>query len=241
MTLQADGIGVRVGGKTIVDGVSVEVPAGSFTALVGPNDAGKSTLLRALAGVQAASGSVSFDGVNLLGMPRRERAKTVALVEQDADSTVAMQVESVVGLGRIPHQSLWAPDGGAEVTAALLSAGAEHLAGRDFSTLSGGERQRVMLARAPAQEPKLLLLDEPTNHLDVSAQLATLELVRGLGLTVVAALHDLSLAATYCDHVIVLRDGRVVGPAPRSRSSRRRSSATCTASMPPCWRSKGVR
>ncbi len=102
MTLQADGIAVQVGGKTIVDGVSVEVPAGSFTALVGPNGAGKSTLLRALAGVQTSTGSVSFDGVNLLAMPRRGQARTVALVEQDADSTVAMQVEAVVGLGRIP-------------------------------------------------------------------------------------------------------------------------------------------
>jgi iron complex transport system ATP-binding protein len=211
MTLVATGIGVSVGGKVIVQDVNAEIPAGSFTALVGPNGAGKSTLLRALAGVQAATGSVTFGGADLLSMPRRERARTIARVEQDADSTVAMRVESVVGLGRIPHQSLWAPDGGAEVDRALRSAGAEHLAGRDFSTLSGGERQRVMLARALAQEPKLLLLDEPTNHLDVAAQLATLGLVGGLGLTVVAALHDLTLAATYCDHVIVLQNGRVVG------------------------------
>src|SRR5690606_17904480 len=134
-------------------------------------------------------------------------------------TSVPMRVDAVVALGRHPHESMWASahDSEAIVTAALETAGASHLGGRDFSTLSGGERQRVMLARALAQEPRLLLLDEPTNHLDIAAQLSTLGLARDLarsGLTVVAAMHDLTLAATYCDRVVVLAHGGVVGSGP---------------------------
>ncbi len=149
-------------------------------------------------------------------MHRRERARTVAIAEQDADTSVAMPVADVVALGQYPHTSLWASarDTDQIVAASLLTAGAAQLEHRDFSTLSGGERQRVLLARALAQRPRLLLLDEPTNHLDVAAQLGTLGLVRDLardGLTVVAAMHDLTLAATYCDRVVVLSAGKVVG------------------------------
>jgi iron complex transport system ATP-binding protein len=211
---------VRAGEKTIVDDVALDAPVGSFTALVGPNGAGKSTLLRALAAVQVPErGSVLFEGRDVLAMPRRERARTLALVEQDADTSVAMRVDAVVALGRHPHESMWASnrDSEAIVIAALETAGATHLTTRDFSTLSGGERQRVMLARALAQQPRLLLLDEPTNHLDISAQLNTLGLAQRLareGLVVVAAMHDLTLAATYCDRIIVLQDGRVVGAGP---------------------------
>jgi iron complex transport system ATP-binding protein len=218
--LQASAVTVRVGETTIVDDVALDAPIGSFTALVGPNGAGKSTLLRALAAVQPPErGSVEFERRDVLAMPRRERARTLALVEQDADTSVAMRVDAVVALGRHPHESMWAStrDSDAIVSAALETAGATHLAARDFSTLSGGERQRVMLARALAQQPRLLLLDEPTNHLDISAQLSTLALAQDLaraGLTVVAAMHDLTHAATYCDRVVVLQAGRVVGAGP---------------------------
>jgi iron complex transport system ATP-binding protein len=218
--LQASGVTVRVGETTIVDDVGLDAPVGSFTALVGPNGAGKSTLLRALAAVQPPErGSIEFEGSDVLAMHRRERARTLALVEQDADTSVAMRVDAVVALGRHPHESMWASsrDSEALVATALESAGATHLAHRDFSTLSGGERQRVMLARALAQQPRLLLLDEPTNHLDIAAQLSTLALAQELarsGLTVVAAMHDLTHAATYCDRILVLRGGRVVGAGP---------------------------
>ncbi|MFM9877230.1 MAG: ABC transporter ATP-binding protein [Rhodoglobus sp.] len=206
---------VAAGGALLIDGVSIEAPAGALTALVGPNGAGKSTLLRALAAVQRpATGAVDFDGTDLLGMPRRQRARLAALVEQDSATDLAMPVAAVVALGRLPHQSLWAAEGADPVvSAALESVGMTDFAARDFGTLSGGERQRVMLARALAQEPRLLLLDEPTNHLDIGAQLTVLALLQSLsgeGMTVVAALHDLGLAATYSDHVIVLRAGRVV-------------------------------
>ncbi len=217
--LEAARIRILAGSTLIVDGVDCTVPPGSVSALVGPNGAGKSTLLRALAAVQRPeSGSVLFDETDLLAAPRRERARIVAFVEQDTATETAMTVRSVVGLGRLPHQSLWGAAGSSpEVEAAMETAGVASFAAREFASLSGGERQRVMLARALAQEPALLLLDEPTNHLDIGAQLAVLGLLRRLadgGMTVLAALHDLGLAATYADHVIVLRDGRVVAAGP---------------------------
>jgi iron complex transport system ATP-binding protein len=223
--LEAAGIRITAGSALIVDGVDCTVPRGSVGALVGPNGAGKSTLLRALAAVHRPdAGSVGFDGTDLLAAPRRERARVVAFVEQDTAADTAMTVESVVGLGRLPHQSLWRDETGdsaAIVARALGATGVAELASREFSSLSGGERQRVMLARALAQEPSLLLLDEPTNHLDIGAQLAVLGLLGRLadsGMTVLAALHDLGLAATYADHVIVLRDGRVVAAGPTAET-----------------------
>jgi len=212
--LSAERVRIAAGGKVIVDGVDCTVPAGSFTALVGPNGAGKSTLLRALAAVHRPdAGTVAFDGADLFALARRQRARLVAFVEQDTATETALTVRSVVALGRLPHEGMWG-DGSSEVVdAALATTGMTAFAAREFSSLSGGERQHVMLARALAQEPSLLLLDEPTNHLDIAAQLDALTLLRDLadrGLTVLAALHDLGLAATYADHVVVLRDGRVV-------------------------------
>ena len=221
MSLAGSRISISAGGTLLIDGIDCTVPSGSVSALVGPNGAGKSTLLRTLAAVHRPdSGDVTFDGIDLLGAPRRERARLVAFVEQDASTETAMTVASVVGLGRLPHQSLWrdeTADSAAIVASALDATGMGGFAPREFASLSGGERQRVMLARALAQEPSLLLLDEPTNHLDISAQLAALALLRSLaagGMTVLAAVHDLGLAATYADHVIVLRAGRVVAAGP---------------------------
>jgi iron complex transport system ATP-binding protein len=219
-SLRVDQVAVEVAGRTLVD-ATFTAPAGRVVALVGPNGAGKSTLLRALAGAQPVrSGSVHLGGVDLHGLSRRERARTVALVEQDARTEFSLTVRQAVELGRMPHRPWWAGDGPGDVDAvgeALKRADAEEFAAREVGTLSGGEAQRVHLARALAQEPRLLMLDEPTNHLDVRAQLATLGLLRELaagGMSVLAALHDLNLAASYCDHVVVLADGLVVAAGP---------------------------
>jgi len=221
--LDASRVTISVGGSVLVDGVDCSVPRGSLTALVGPNGAGKSTLLRSLGAiVRPDSGSVTFEDDDLLALPRRERARVAALVEQDSSTEISLTVRAVVELGRLPHQSLWRDNDGETaqiVSTALDAVGMTHLEARDFSTLSGGERQRIMLARALAQQPRLLLLDEPTNHLDIGAQLDVLGLLQRLsveGVTVLAALHDLGLAATYADHVIVLRAGRVVAAGPTS-------------------------
>ncbi len=207
---------VRVGGRALVDDVAFDAPTGAFTAIVGPNGAGKSTMLRALAGIERAeSGAVLVEGDDLLALPRRQRARRVALVEQDAATELPLTGRDVVRLGRTPHESLVGggdADAASAVDDALRRAGAEPFAARDVTTLSGGERQRVLLARALAQQPRLLLLDEPTNHLDLAAQLDMVRLVRELtveGVTVIAAVHDLSLAAAHADAVVVLADGRV--------------------------------
>ena len=218
MDLNARDVRWGAGGQVIIDGVSVEVPAGSVTGLLGPNGAGKSSLLRLLAGVMSPDdGVVLADGGDVHRLPRRERARAMALLEQETHPSVPLTVLDVVLLGRIPHRSGWAlprasDDASDEAIAleSLVTVGLTGFEDRDFSTLSGGERQRVQVARALAQQPRLLLLDEPTNHLDVAAQLSLLSLVRGLGLTTVAALHDLNLAASWCDHVVVLDAGRVV-------------------------------
>lgn len=204
-------------GALVIDGVDCTIPHGRLGAIIGPNGAGKSTLLHLIAGVLGHDGgSVSFGDTRLDAAPRRARARIVALAEQHADSQLELSVTDAVLLGRTPHRSPFTGPGADDRAIAarcLAEAGAAELAGRLYRTLSGGERQRVNLARALAQEPRLLLLDEPTNHLDIRAQLDTLALVARLterGLTAVAALHDLNLAAAFADHVIVLAAGRVV-------------------------------
>ena len=205
----------------VIDGVDVDLPVGSFGAIIGPNGAGKSTLLQLLIGaLPVSSGAVLFDGDDLLALRRRARARIVALSEQHGDGDTGLRVTDVVLLGRTPHLGRWSaegPDDRRIVADALTAVGMSAFSERPFDTLSGGERQRVHLARALAQEPRLLLLDEPTNHLDVRAQLSLLSLVRAqtaAGITAVAALHDLNIAAAYADTVIVLSAGRVVAAGP---------------------------
>ena len=215
--LEVAGLTVRVAGRTLVDDASFTAPAGAVTALVGPNGAGKSTLLRSLVGAHArAGGEIRAGGVELTALRRRERARIVAFVEQDAHTDLALSVRETVALGRIPHESRWRSAdarSAAVIDRALAGLGLAELADRHIGTLSGGERQRAFVAQALAQEPKLLLLDEPTNHLDVAAQLHLLEMLAELarsGLTVVTALHDLSHAAAYSAHTVALAGGRVL-------------------------------
>ena len=217
MELSLSGVGTRLGGRWVVDGIDATPPTGAVTGLLGPNGAGKTTLLRLIAGLlPPAAGAVLVDDevtgapVPVDSLPRRRRARRIALLEQESSATVPLLVREVVALGRVPYRNWWGtdPDDSA-VTRALAAADASHLEHRAWDSLSGGERQRVHVARALAQEPELLLLDEPTNHLDVSAQLSLLTFVRTLGVTTVAALHDLNLAASYCDHVLVLSNGRL--------------------------------
>jgi iron complex transport system ATP-binding protein len=225
MTPGAVGVGLSVtavtddiDGTRILDGVVFDAPAGQVTALLGPNGAGKSSLLRVVAGIRRPqSGTVHFEGDDLLAMRRRDRARRVALVEQDATTELPLTARAVAALGRTPHEAMLGgrdPASDAVVTRALADAGALAFEHRALPTLSGGERQRVLFARALAQEPRLLLLDEPMNHLDIAAQLDVLALLTGLaaarGVTVVAAMHDLALASAHADHVVVLARGRVV-------------------------------
>lgn len=224
VSLQGLGLGYRAGGRLILDGVDCHVPSKTVTGLLGPNGAGKSSLLQLLGAVaEPHAGSVQLAGSNLHALRRKERARQLAFVEQSADTDLPLTVLDVVLLGRLPYRSLLAGTSDEDLGVARRSLTAVGLGGfteRRYGTLSGGERQRVQLAKALAQEPKVLLLDEPTNHLDVNAQLATMELVRNLaagGVAVLAALHDINIAAAYCDRLIVLQEGKVAAAGPTTQ------------------------
>jgi iron complex transport system ATP-binding protein len=216
--LVVSGATVRAGENAILDGVSFAARAGALTGLIGPNGAGKSTLMRAALGlVPLDTGSISFEGADLPGMKRRARAQLSAFVEQSGVTEVHLTAREVVLLGRIPFQSVWqsapSPADDHAVDEALAAVEMTDLGARLYHTLSGGEQQRLQIARALAQQPQLLILDEPTNHLDVHAQLAILSLLRRraqAGATVLLALHDLNLAASFCDALVVLNRGRQV-------------------------------
>ncbi|GAB2664656.1 ABC transporter ATP-binding protein [Nocardia goodfellowii] len=214
MSLHANTVTWNRGGALVVDSVTVTPAQGETVGLLGPNGSGKSSLLRLLNGVvRPTSGVVTLDGNDVAATKRREIARAVAVVSQHADTDVDITVRDVVRLGRIPHRGAFGGNRTADeaaVSAALAHTGLTAKADRLWHRLSGGEKQRVQIARALAQEPRELLLDEPTNHLDIHHQLELLALVQRLPVTSVIALHDLNLAAMFCDKVIVLQEGRVV-------------------------------
>ncbi|MDV3125371.1 ABC transporter ATP-binding protein [Mycobacterium sp. 21AC1] len=213
MSLTADRITWRIRDKLIVDGVDINVATGSTVGLLGPNGSGKSSLLRLLAGLRTtSSGVVRLDDADVAAMSRRALARRLAVVDQEASTDQEPTVRDVVELGRLPHRPAWSPISAADraiVESAAVTTGVADLLGRRYSTLSGGERQRVQIARALAQEPTELLLDEPTNHLDIRHQLELLELVAATDTTTVMALHDLNLAAAYCQELVILHHGLV--------------------------------
>jgi iron complex transport system ATP-binding protein len=211
------GLSVVLGGTRILDGVSGSVEAGEWVTVIGPNGAGKSTLLRAVAGLVPRQGGIEIGGDEGSGLARRELARRVALVPQLPSLPPQMTVAEYVLLGRTPHLGYLAREGVRDLEvadAALNRLDLVGLASRRLGTLSGGERQRAVLARALAQEAPILLLDEPTNALDVGRGQQALELVDALrregGLTVLAAMHDLTLAGQYADRLLLLDAGRVV-------------------------------
>lgn len=203
-----------VEGKAVLSSVTLSGEPGRVTGLLGPNGSGKTTFLSLLSGVRKPSGGrieIGDPSRPLRRMKPRTRARTIALVEQHADTGLQLSVRQVVELGRIPHRGRDAAhENHTVVSEAMDMAEVTHLATRSWSTLSGGERQRVQLARALAQQPSLLLLDEPTNHLDLHHQIDFLTRIRSLGVTTIAALHDLELAAAFCDDAAVLEGGRLV-------------------------------
>lgn len=201
----------------ILHDLSFSVAAGEVLAICGANGAGKSSLLRLLYRHQAPrKGSVRLMGRDLWLMKAPEAARIVAAVLQEQPTDFALTPRQIVALGRLPHRKGFGPGIGdtAAVDAALRRMDLVAFADRAFVTLSGGERQRVVVARALAQEPQVIVLDEPTNHLDIRHQLQLLALLRGLGLTVIATLHDLTLAAEFADRVLVLHQGRIIADAP---------------------------
>jgi iron complex transport system ATP-binding protein len=214
MSLELAGLSVDIGRRRIVDDISLAVPDGRFVGLLGPNGSGKSTILKTIYRVHRPSGGqILLDGTDLLGMRPKAVARRVAVVAQESAVEFDFTVLEMVMIGRTPHKRAFDRDDKTDTSIALSAierVGCDHLVHRSFNTLSGGEKQRVLIARAVAQEADHLILDEPTNHLDIRYQLEILELVSELGVTVLAALHDLSLAALFCDTVYLLADGVVV-------------------------------
>ncbi|MGL5910599.1 MAG: ABC transporter ATP-binding protein [Phycicoccus sp.] len=205
-------------GRVVVDGVSLAVPTGRTTVVVGPNGCGKSTLLRGLGRLlRPSSGAVLLDGDDIAALPTREVARRLGLLPQQPVLPEGVSVLELVERGRHPHRGLlrsWSRADEHAVASALERTDLVHLAGVSVDSLSGGQRQRVWIAMVLAQATPVLLLDEPTSFLDIAHQLDVLDLVHGLtrtgGTTVVMVLHDLGMAARYADHLVAMHDGRVV-------------------------------
>jgi iron complex transport system ATP-binding protein len=212
--LAVDDLHVVLGGHPVLSGVSLNVAKGSFTAIVGPNGSGKTTLLRAIyRAVPRTRGSIAVLGSPIDTLSRAQLGRAIGVLRQEPPLSFDFLVEELVLMGRSPHKKLLDPDTATDreiVRESLALTDVAHLASRSFSTLSGGEKQRVLLARALAQRPALLLLDEPTNHLDVKHQLEVLACVRRLGITTVAALHDLNLLFAFATDALLLHRGRAL-------------------------------
>ncbi|MFB6103765.1 MAG: heme ABC transporter ATP-binding protein [Halobacteriaceae archaeon] len=219
MTITVTDLSVERGATTIFEDVSATVDTGEFVGIVGPNGAGKTTLLRTILGaVPPRSGHVTLDGDAITDLASREVSRRVAAVPQRTEIAFEFTVREVVEMGRHPHTPRLRSDPDPDqVTTALGRTEVSHLADRSIDAVSGGERQRVLLARALAQNTPGLLLDEPTASLDVNHQVRTLDLVADLasdGKSVLAAIHDLNLAARYCDRLVLLADGGIVARGP---------------------------
>ncbi|MEU4598060.1 ABC transporter ATP-binding protein [Nocardia sp. NPDC023988] len=216
--LRADQVRLGYKGRTISDQLCVDIPDGKFTVIIGPNACGKSTLLRALARLLAPeSGRVLLDGKPVTDYPAKELARQIGLLPQTSTAPDGIRVADLVARGRYPHQTLlrqWSKADEEAVAAAMAATGVAELSARPVDELSGGQRQRVWISMVLAQQTPIILLDEPTTFLDIAYQIQLLDLCRALNReserTVVAVLHDLNHAFRYADHLIAMRDGRIV-------------------------------
>lgn len=214
MKLEAKDIEAVLGGNAILRGVSLEVEPNEFVGIIGPNGSGKSTLLKCIYRVlKPQAGIVQLDGTDIRELSYKKSAQSIAVLAQHNYYNFEFSVQDVVLMGRSPHKRAMERDNAQDyaiVAQALETVGMADMAKRSFSTLSGGEQQRVILARALAQQTPCLILDEPTNHLDITYQLELMDIVQGLGRTVVAAIHDLNIAAMYCTRLFVMEKGQLV-------------------------------
>lgn len=214
MNMRAERLEVTLQSRKILSDVSLALSGGQTIGLLGPNGSGKSTLLRCLAGLYPAlKPRVHLNGEPLNTLPLKSLARRMAFVPQHADADGDLSVEQIIRLGRTPHRRTFGSLRADDLAAVEKAVGLMQLAGlrhRLWRQLSGGERQRCQIARALAQQPEVLLLDEPTNHLDIHHQLELMGLISRLPMTVVIALHDLNLAANYCQQLVLIETGRVV-------------------------------
>lgn len=216
--LRGDSLTLGYGKKVVADNLSVVIPDGHFTAIIGPNGCGKSTLLRTLSRLMSPTqGHVYLDGEQIQRFNSKEVARRIGLLAQNATTPGDITVQELVSRGRYPHQPLftrWRQEDDRAVQQAMQATGVADLALQSVDTLSGGQRQRAWIAMVLAQETAIMLLDEPTTWLDISYQIDVLELLSELnreqGYTLAAVLHDLNQACRYATHLIALRDGKIV-------------------------------
>ena len=211
--LSVSALSWQVAGKTILSAIDFSLPEGQMLGLIGPNGAGKSSLLRCLYRfIRPSSGHISLFERDIDTLSAKEFACRVAVVQQDTPHYFDMSTTQLVTMGLTPHKGLFDSthaEDRARVDSALEKVGLSHKAQQQYEHLSGGEKQRALIARAIVQQPQLLILDEPTNHLDIRYQIQILELVRGLGISVIASIHDLNLASALCDSLLLLDKGQV--------------------------------
>jgi len=214
LNLNAEHISVSLTGADIVKDISIRVENKQFVGIIGPNGCGKSTLLKSIYKViKPQKGTVFLGDKDVLKSSARIVSKEMGVVGQFNDLSFDFTVREMVMMGRTPHKQLMEADNTQDykiVADALERVDLTEYANRSYLTLSGGEKQRVILARAIAQEPKFLVLDEPTNHLDIKYQIQILTVVKSLNIGVLAALHDLPMAAVYCDMLYVIKDGKII-------------------------------
>ena len=215
MNICATDIKMDIGNNQILKGVSIDSKSREFIGIIGPNGSGKSTLLKCIyRTLKPNNGCIMLGRQDISKMSVKESAKKLAVVAQHNYYNFDFSVGEVVLMGRSPHKKSLEPDNSEDydiVNESLEKVGMLGFKNRSFSTLSGGEQQRVILARALAQQTPCLILDEPTNHLDIKYQLSLLNIVKSLNLTVISAIHDLNIAAMYCDRLFVMKNGQIVG------------------------------
>lgn len=199
--------------QKIIEDISLTIKKGEFIGIIGPNGSGKSTILKNLyRALQPQSGTILLDDEDLFKISAKKIARKLGVMGQENVVPFDFKVEEIVAMGRSPYKKLFSGDTKKDkeiVTKALRQVNMEHMAKKSYMQLSGGEKQRVLMARVLAQEPELLVLDEPTNHLDIHHQLQIFDLMRELDVTVIAAIHDLNIAALYCDKLYVLKNGKL--------------------------------
>lgn len=214
MKLEVKDLCVEISSKKIVQDVSLNLKKSEFVGIVGPNGSGKSTILKSIyRAIKPKKGSIFINNVDISKLSIKSTAKELAVVSQFNENNFDFKVEDMVMMGRAPHKSTFEFDTSKDyeiVYECLKKVSMKSYGDRNFSTLSGGEKQRVVLARALAQDVDFLILDEPTNHLDIKYQIQILDLVKSLNISVISALHDLNLAAAYCDKIYMVNSGEIV-------------------------------
>lgn len=214
MNIKTENVNVVLEDNNILKDINIEVDNKEVVGIIGPNGSGKSTLLKCIYRLlKPNAGLVKFDDVDIKNISIKESSKKVAVLSQHNNYDFDFTVKDIVLMGRSPHKKFMERDNKNDydlVNDALRKVDMINFKDRSFQSLSGGEQQRVILARALAQQPKCLILDEPTNHLDIKYQLQLMRIVKSLNIEVIAAIHDLNIAAMYCDKIYVLKDGKIV-------------------------------